>query len=111
MSAHVPVALTLDQVSEAGLGSIEHMSYLLRGGSPREAELSAAVAAGRMPAADAVTAMIDGFDEATALATYRRLAARGTAVTPTLNGSRILAYLDHDTPRRRRLPQVPRTRA
>jgi imidazolonepropionase-like amidohydrolase len=97
VSAHVPAALTLDQVSEAGLGSIEHMSYLLRGGSPREAELSAAVAAGRMPAADAVTAMIDGFDEATAVATYRRLAARGTAVTPTLNGSRILAYLDRDT--------------
>jgi imidazolonepropionase-like amidohydrolase len=92
----VPVALTLDRVSEAGLGSIEHMSYLLRGGSPREAELSAAVAAGRMPAADAVTAMIDSFDEATALATFGRLAARGTAVTPTLNGSRILAYLDQD---------------
>ena len=97
VSAHVPVALTLDRVSEAGLGSIEHMSYLLRGGSPREAELSGAVAAGRMTAADAVTAMVDGFDEATALATYRRLAARGTAVTPTLNGSRILAYLDRDT--------------
>lgn len=97
VSAHVPVALTLDQVSEAGLGSIEHMSYLLRGGSPREAELSAAVAAGRMSPGDAVTAMIDSFGEATALATYGRLAARGTAVTPTLNGSRILAYLDQDT--------------
>jgi imidazolonepropionase-like amidohydrolase len=99
VSAHVPVALTLDQVSEAGLGSIEHMSYLLRGGAPREAELSAAAAAGRTSAADAVTAMIDSFDEATALTTFKRLAARGTAVTPTLNGSRILAYLDQDTHR------------
>jgi len=96
-SAHVPVAVTLDQASEAGLTSIEHMSYLLRGGSPREAELSGAVAAGTMSAADAVTAMIESFDEATALATYTRLARRGTAVTPTLNGSRILAYLDRDT--------------
>lgn len=96
-SAHVPAAVTLDQASEAGLRSIEHMSYLLRGGSPREAELSAAVAAGKMPAAEAVTAMIDSFDETTALATYARLARRGTAVTPTLNGSRILAYLDRDT--------------
>lgn len=97
VSAHVPVALTLDEVSKAGLGSIEHMSYLLRGGSPREAELSAAVAAGRMSAGDAVTAMIDSFDEATALATFGRLAAGGTAVTPTLNGSRIIAYLDRDS--------------
>ncbi|MCC6988349.1 MAG: amidohydrolase family protein [Acidobacteria bacterium] len=96
-SAHVPVAVTLDQASEAGLRSIEHMSYLLRGGSPREAELSAAVAAGTMTAADATTAMIDSFDDATALQTYQRLAKRGTAVTPTLNGSRILAYLDQDT--------------
>jgi imidazolonepropionase-like amidohydrolase len=96
-SAHVPVAVTLDEASAAGLDSIEHMSYLLRGGSPREAELSAAVATGRMPAGDAVAAMIDGFDEATALATFRRLAERKTAVTPTLNGSRILAYLDQDT--------------
>jgi imidazolonepropionase-like amidohydrolase len=96
-SAHVPVAVTLDQASEAGLRSIEHMAYLLRGGSPREAELSAAVAAGRMTPADATTAMIESFDESTALQTYQRLARRGTAVTPTLNGSRILAYLDQDT--------------
>ncbi len=97
VSAHVPVPVTLDQASEAGLSSIEHMSYLLRGGSPREAELSAAAGKGTMTAADATTAMIDSFDEATAIAAYRRLAQRGTAVTPTLNGSRILAYLDQDT--------------
>lgn len=97
VSAHVPMAVTLDQASAAGLSSIEHMSYLLRGGSPREAELSASVASGAMAGPDALTAMIESFDEATALATYRRLASRGTAVTPTLNGSRILAYLDQDT--------------
>ncbi|MCC7125136.1 MAG: amidohydrolase family protein [Acidobacteria bacterium] len=96
VSAHVPIALTLDQVSEAGLGSIEHMSYLLRGGSPREADLSGAVGAGRMSPGDALTAMIESFDASTAVATFSRLAARGTAVTPTLNGSRILAYLDQD---------------
>lgn len=95
-SGHVPVAVTLDQASEAGLRSIEHMSYLLRAGSPREAALSGAAGAGTMPAGDAVTAMIDSFDDATAVAAYRRLAARGTVVTPTLNGSRILAYLDQD---------------
>ena len=65
----------MDEASEAGLRSIEHMSYLLRGGSAREAELSAAVGAGTMAAGAAVTAMIDSFDEATARATYRRLAA------------------------------------
>ena len=37
------------------------------------------------------------FDPSVAIATYRRLASRGTSVVPTLNGSRILAYLDQDT--------------
>jgi imidazolonepropionase-like amidohydrolase len=95
-SAHVPGALTLDQVSEAGLDSIEHMSYLLRAGAPREAALAAAVKAGTMTPAAAVEETMATFDAAVALATYKRLAARGTHVTPTLNGSRILAYLDRD---------------
>lgn len=37
-----------------------------------------------------------GFDRQTALAAYRRFAAQGIAVTPTLNGSRIIAWLDRD---------------
>lgn len=96
-SAHIPVAVTIDEASAAGLRSIEHMSYLLRAGSPREAALSAAVGAGTLSAGDAVTQMIDTFDPVVAAAAFRQLAARRTAVTPTLNGSRILAYLDRDT--------------
>ncbi|HEY4083583.1 MAG TPA: amidohydrolase family protein [Burkholderiaceae bacterium] len=45
-SAHLHAAITVEQAAEAGLGSVEHMSYLLRGATPREAELAAAVAAG-----------------------------------------------------------------
>lgn len=94
-SAHVPLALTLDEVSAAGLTTVEHMSYLLRGGSPREGELSAAVAAGTLTPADAMEQFVATFDPVVAVETYRKLAARGTAVVPTLNGSRILAYLDN----------------
>jgi hypothetical protein len=36
------------------------------------------------------------FDRDTAMSAYRRFAAKGVSVTPTLNGSRILAYLDRD---------------
>jgi imidazolonepropionase-like amidohydrolase len=102
VSGHVPVAVTLDQASDAGLGSVEHMSYLLRGGSPREKELSAAVGAGTVSAGDAVTAMIESFDEPTALATYARLAARGTAVCRSKTAD------DWPRPRRPGTPAAPR---
>lgn len=95
-SAHVPDALTLDEVSAVGLGSIEHIDYAFKAGIPRERELDAAVARGELSSRDAWTQLNMGFDEATAKATYTRLAERGTAITPTLNGSQVIAYLDQD---------------
>jgi len=41
--------------------------------------------------------MIAAFDSATAMSAYRLMAQRGTAITPTLNISRILAWLDTET--------------
>lgn len=95
-SAHIPAAITVDQASEAGLGSIEHMGYALKMGSPQEAQIAADVAAGRITGAEAGVRTLATFDGATASAAFRRLAARGTFVTPTLNGSKITAYLDQD---------------
>lgn len=95
-SAHIPAALTVEQASEAGLGSIEHMGYALKMGSPQEAQIAADVAAGRITGAEAGVRTLATFDEATASAAFRRLAAQGTFVTPTLNGSKVTAYLDQD---------------
>ncbi|XLZ69114.1 amidohydrolase family protein [Massilia sp. SR12] len=95
-SGHLPVQLTLDQVMQAGLGSIEHQSYALRGATPREAELTAQVAAGKLTSREAMRASIESFDEATARATFRRMAAAGMSITPTLVGSQVTAYLDQD---------------
>ncbi|GAB3360093.1 amidohydrolase family protein [Lysobacter tyrosinilyticus] len=93
-SAHVPMALMLDDVSAAGLDSIEHMGYALKAGSTREREIADASAAGKLSYRDALVQSADSFDRNTALAAYRKLAARGTAITPTLYGSRVTAYLD-----------------
>mgnify|MGYP001587379765 FL=1 len=95
-SAHIPAALTVEQASEAGLGSIEHMGYALKMGSPREAQIAADVAAGRITSIQATDQTLATFSEATASAAFRRLAARGTFVSPTLNGSKVTAYLDQD---------------
>jgi imidazolonepropionase-like amidohydrolase len=95
-SAHVPMSLMLDDVSAAGLDSIEHMGYALKAGSTREREIADASATGKLGYRDALVQAADSFDRDTALAAYRKLAARGTAITPTLYGSRVTAYLDQD---------------
>lgn len=95
-SAHTPYALTIDQAVDAGLGSIEHIDYLIKAGSPREQEIGAAYAAGKISYSDATNAFVDSFDPAYARREYRRLAAKGVYVTPTLNMGRILANLDRE---------------
>jgi len=95
-SAHIPLGVTVLQASSAGLDSIEHIAYAYKAGVPAEAELAARHRAGSLSAAALWDAVATAFDADTARAAYRRLADAGTAVVPTLNGSRITAYLDQD---------------
>ena len=50
-SAHVPYSLTLDEVSRAGLDSIEHIDYAFKAGSRRRKRLVKPSAAARSAAA------------------------------------------------------------
>lgn len=82
-SAHIPSAVPVREAVSLGLGSIEHLSYAVRAGAERE---------GRTTPSDVMAA----FDSGVAMATYRLMAKRGTAITPTLNISKTLAWLDKD---------------
>ena len=95
-SAHVPYPLTLDEVSSAGLDSIEHIDYAFKAGSPLEKSLGEAIGRGEINSRDAWTQWEATFDVNRAKSAYARLAQRGTAITPTLNGSQVVAYLDQD---------------
>ncbi|HEY0504220.1 MAG TPA: amidohydrolase family protein [Lysobacter sp.] len=95
-SAHVPYALTLEEVSAAGLDSIEHLDYAFKAGSPLEKSLGAKIAKGGISSRDAWTQWNATFDPARAMDAYRNLARHGTAITPTINGSRVVTYLDQD---------------
>lgn len=96
-SGHIPMALTVRQAIDAGLSSIEHLDYAFKAGVKDEAVIATEFAAGRIDRAEANRRLDAGFDRATAMASYRYLAAQGVSVTPTLNGGRILAFLDQDT--------------
>ena len=95
-SGHIPMALTVKQAMDAGLSSIEHLDYAFRAGSKVEEAVVADFAAGRIDRAEASRRLDAGFDRETAMAVYRDMARRGVFVTPTLNGTRILSYLDQD---------------
>lgn len=95
-SGHIPMALTVRQAIDAGLSSIEHLDYAFDAGARDEAAIAAEFGAGRLTRAQASARLDAGFDRATALRAYRHFAGKGVAVTPTLNGSRVIAYLDRD---------------
>jgi len=93
-SGHIPMALTVGQAVEAGISSIEHLDYAFKAGVRDEAEIAADYAAGRIDRAEANRRLHAGFDRDTAMAAYRRFAELGVAVTPTLDGGRIIDFLD-----------------
>lgn len=95
-SGHIPMALTVDAAVDAGISSIEHLDYAYNAGAKDEATIATDFAAGRIDRAEANRRLDASFDRDTAMAAYRRFAAKGVSVTPTLSGSRILAYLDSD---------------
>jgi len=95
-SAHTPFALTIEQAARAGLSSVEHLDYLIKAGSPQEAAIGADYAAGKLTYGEASDKFVETFDPTYAAEEYRRLAATGIYVTPTLNMGRILAYLDRE---------------
>ena len=95
-SAHTPFALTIEQAAKDGLSSVEHLDYLIKAGSPREAAIGADYVAKKLTYGEASDKFVETFDAGYAKGEYARLKKLGIYVTPTLNMSRILAYLDRE---------------
>jgi hypothetical protein len=97
VSGHAPVQFTLQELSEAGMSTIEHIGYLMRAASTEEKEITQGRKDGTITAAMASAGLLQTKDASTALNNFRQLALNGTAIVPTLNGSHIVAYLDKDS--------------
>ena len=96
VSAHAPVPFTLQELSDAGLSTIEHLGYLLRAASTDEKRIADQRGKGTLSAKEASEQILKTFDANIALQNFKKLAANKTAVVPTMNGSSIVAYLDKD---------------
>lgn len=95
VSSHVPIDLSINELAEAGLSSIEHVSYLLRLGVDEE-NVVQQIKTGTMTKSEANEYYSSNFDQEVAINAYKNLSKTGIAVTPTLIGGKQLAYLDED---------------
>lgn len=96
-AAHLQIAVPFRAAMEAGLDSLEHALYLHKGTTPLDAEVSAQIASGELTGFRSVlNAINESYDEAYARETFRMMAERGMAVTPTAYIDRLLDYLDEE---------------
>lgn len=96
VSGHIPAALTLDQASKAGQKTVEHLGYMLRASTPKESEISAGRASGKLTAQEANALQAETLNDSVSMANFRQLATQGTAVVPTLLISYNIAFLDEN---------------
>ncbi len=96
VSGHIPYVLTMQQVADAGLSSVEHMGYVLKAGAKNEAAIARQLAAGSITGRDVMPLVLQHFDTAYAIGIYKMMAAKGVAVVPTLSISRTTGYLDQE---------------
>jgi imidazolonepropionase-like amidohydrolase len=94
VGGHVPFAIPMRDVVDAGYDHIEHAMYLHKAASPRDKELSDAAFADRAAGRGMFEKLINSFDKDHAMAEFAYMAAQGTAVTPTLYVDHLLRYLD-----------------
>ena len=96
VSGHIPMALTVGQVVDAGISSIEHLSYAQKAGAKDEARIAADFASGRIDRAEAGAQINAGFDQATAMVSYAKLRERTCSSRPLSIFERLLAFLDSE---------------
>jgi imidazolonepropionase-like amidohydrolase len=95
VTGHVPYDLSVTELAEAGFSAIEHASYMLRLGSD-DSGIVDSIRSGKLTRTEAGEVYNNTFDQDSAFARYKMLAAQGVAVTPTLIGGKQLAYLDEN---------------
>lgn len=96
VSGHIPVALTLDQVSKAGQKTVEHLSYMMRSTTPLEAEISKGRESGKLSGPEAAKLQEETYSDSVALANFQLLAKQGTGIVPTILISYNIAFLDEN---------------
>ena len=94
VSGHVHPGITLDEISEAGLTTIEHQGYLLRAATSEEGRIRDGLLLNSLSSGEANKLQFSTLKDSIAEANFRQFAAQGTGIVPTLLISYNIAYLD-----------------
>ncbi|HSF56077.1 MAG TPA: amidohydrolase family protein, partial [Algoriphagus sp.] len=94
VSGHVHPGITLDEISKAGLTTIEHQGYLLRAATSEETRIRDERLSNKLSPSEANQLQFNTLRDSVAEANFRKFAAQGTGIVPTLLISYNIAYLD-----------------
>ncbi|PHN05734.1 amidohydrolase [Flavilitoribacter nigricans DSM 23189 = NBRC 102662] len=83
-TGHMPFTAKLEDAIDAGLDASEHLYYAMKGCSPLEDSITAAVRENPVGFWAQLQGYIDSYDPATARALFQKMAAGKTAIVPTL---------------------------
>ena len=94
VTGHIPATMTVATYANAGLSAIEHIGYLQRAASDKEDSITLLRASGKITNKEASALYLNTYNKEVAIEKFKQLAANGTAVVPTINGSFKTTYLD-----------------
>lgn len=92
-SGHMPFTVMLNEAVEAGLGSVEHLYYVLKGTSTEELEVTNDVIAGKASFWGSMNRLMASTSDLQERAAFKLLSDNSTYVTPTLFIGNTLTYL------------------
>ncbi len=95
-SGHMPFTVMLEDAVNAGLGSVEHLYYILKGTSTEERQVTDDNINGKAGFWGSMTTLMDTYAEEQAQKTFKMLVDNDTYVTPTMHIGNTLSYLDRD---------------
>ncbi len=94
VSGHVHPGITLDEISKAGLTTIEHQGYLLRAATAEENRIRDGRLSNTLSASEANKLQFSTVNDSVAAINFKKFAEQGTGIVPTLLISYNIAYLD-----------------
>lgn len=95
-SGHMPFTVMLEEAVTAGLGSVEHLYYILKGSSSEEQQVTDDNINRKASFWGSMTTLMDSYSEEQAQKAFKMLVDNDTYVTPTMHIGNTLSYLDRD---------------
>ncbi|AWX43131.1 hypothetical protein HME9304_00118 [Flagellimonas maritima] len=95
-SGHMPFTVELHEAIEAGIDGIEHLYYIMKGCSDREAEITGKLQNNKMSFWEAMPALQSSYSDSVARATFVKMKENHVFSIPTLHIGRTLSYLDEE---------------